>query len=451
MIHSLSPLDGRYEQKTAELADFFSEQALIYFRVVVEMEWFLFLSSQQSIAEMRAISPEEEQLLRNIVHNFTPADAQRVKDIEKTTNHDVKAVEYFLKEKIQNTSLESLGEWIHFGCTSEDINNLSYALMLRDAHEKCMLPALKELSHMLTQNCQQWKSVPMVARTHGQPASPTTMGKAWLNFSARLKRQIRFLEQQEYLGKINGATGNFNAHISAYPDADWLAISQQFVESLGLTWQPVSDQIEPHDCIAELSHTAQRINTILIHFSRDVWGYISLGFFTQKLRAGEIGSSTMPHKVNPIDFENAEGNLGMANAVFQFFAEKLPLTRWQRDLTDSTVLRNLGVAFGHTLLALKSLKKGIGKLEINEAKLQQDLDQNREVLAEAVQTVMRKYGVENPYEKLKELTRGKRITREEYEAFVASLEIPDQAKEYLSALTPSTYIGLAEEIVERFM
>lgn len=450
-LAALSPLDGRYYQKVTALGPFFSEQALLFFRTKVEVEWLKMLSTRKDIPEVRAFSAEEMSVLNSIEENFSEKSAERIKEIESETNHDVKAVEYFLKENLQETSLSDMVEWIHFGCTSEDINNTAYALMLQQGITNVLLPAVHNIQAVLSQKSAEWKAVPLLARTHGQTASPTTMGKAWLNFAARLQRQLHILSAQEYLGKWNGATGNFNAHNCAYPEADWLDISKHFVESLGLTWQPVSDQIEPHDFIAEISHTFVRMNTILVHFARDIWGYISLGYFSQQVKKGEVGSSTMPHKVNPIDFENAEGNLGLANALFEFFAAKLPITRWQRDLTDSTVLRNLGTAFGHTLLALQSLAKGIGKLQICEEAMRADLQKNPEVLAEAVQTVMRKHGIANPYEKLKALTRGKRLEMKEYQQFVESLKIPQEAKEQLRELTPATYTGLATKIVDDFL
>jgi len=449
-LTSISPLDGRYKKKVAELRPFFSEQALILYRVHIELQWLRILSTQKDIPELRPFTKKEQKILEEIISRFSEKDAARIKEIERETNHDVKAVEYFLKEKFAKTTLKDVSEWLHFSCTSEDINNLAYALMLKKSIEQIILPELQEVQKLLTKKCREWKNVPMLARTHGQPASPTTMGKVWLNFQARLKRQEIQIERQEYLGKINGATGNFNAHVAAYPNVDWLKISEEFVKSLKLTWQPISDQIEPHDFIAEICHNWTRVNTILIDFARDIWGYIAIGSFKQELRKGEVGSSTMPHKVNPIDFENAEGNFGIANSLFHFFAEKLPISRWQRDLTDSTVMRNIGTAFGHTLLGFKSLTKGIRKLEINKQKLQQDLEENMEVLAEAAQTVMRKHGVKNPYEKLKTLTRGKRLKRDEYEKFVRKLDIPKGARDDLLKLTPASYIGLAETIVERF-
>lgn len=448
-LFSLSSVDGRYATQLGILRDFFSEYALMKYRVLVEIEWLIHLASEAKLPELGIISPEEKTILQNIAQNFCIDHAQRIKEIEATTRHDVKAVEYFIKEQLANTSLESKKEWIHFACTSEDINNLAYAMMLRDAITQVMLPSFDMVLENLEIKASSWKSVPLLALTHGQTASPLTVGKMLVVFAARISAQMGHLSRQEFLGKINGATGNFNAHAIAYPDVDWILVSKTFVEQkLGLTWNPFSDQIDPHDFIAEISHAMMRLNTISIDLCRDIWGYISRGIFTQKTKAGEIGSSTMPHKVNPIDFENAEGNFGVANALFGFYAEKLPISRFQRDLTDSTVLRTLGVSFGHSLLAIQSLLKGLEKIELNPEKCQQELDENVEVLAEAAQTVMRKYGVENPYEQLKELTRGKRITIADYKAFISTLNISEDAKKRLMELTPSTYTGLAEEIVD---
>ena len=450
MITAISPLDGRYASKTADLQKYFSEYALIYYRVLVEIRWFQHIAKREDIAECRNLTEEENQILEEILLNFSEDDALRVKEIEKTTNHDVKAVEYLLKEKLSGTVLEKASEWIHFACTSEDINNLSYALMLRDSIKKVILPTYDVILETLEQKSIEWKSIPLLSLTHGQSASPTTLGKTIFVFAARLSAQLAQLESQDFLGKINGATGNFNAHVIAYPDANWLEISQSFVEGLGLQWNPFTDQIDPHDFIAEISHICSRSNTILIDFSRDIWGYIARGVFGQKTKEGEIGSSAMPHKVNPIDFENAEGNFGMANALFGFFADKLPISRWQRDLTDSTVLRNLGVSFGHTILALQSLNKGISKLKEKPENMKAELDKNVEVLAEAVQTVMRKHSMEKPYEKLKELTRGKKLTIEGYKEFVSKLDLPADEIEKLLKLTPSTYVGIAEKIVTTY-
>ena len=449
MDYALSPLDGRYAHKVAALQPYFSEEALNKYRCLVELRWLQQLCRRDDVP-CRALTKAETALLESIHENFADAEATAIREIEAVTNHDVKAVEYFLKEQIAGSSLTDLTEWVHFALTSEDVNNLAYALMLKDAVQQVILPAIASLESELAARAQAWKAVPMLARTHGQPASPTTMGKEFLIFAARVRRQRRSLEQQEFLGKFAGASGNFNAHMVALPQADWLQISQAFVESFGLTWNPVVAQIEPHDFIAELAHSISRSGTIGIDFARDSWGYISLGFFRQKTKAGEVGSSAMPHKVNPIDFENAEGNFGLANALFGHFAEKLPLSRWQRDLTDSTVLRNLGVAFGHFLLALQSLQKGIGKLEIVPEAMVADLEANPEVLAEAVQSVLRAEGVEKPYEQLKELTRGKHVTLQDFHAFVGSLPISAEQMQRLQQLTPAQYTGLAEEIVERF-
>jgi len=450
MIDALSPLDGRYSSAIDPLKSSFSEEALIFFRIFVEIRWFSFLSDREDISPLRPLKNEEKQLLESILKNFSTKDAERVKEIEATTRHDVKAVEYFLKEKIANSSLESKKEWIHFALTSEDVNNLAYALMIQNALKKTLLPEIQNTEDYLFSVAKEWKSIPLLSRTHGQPASPTTLGKEFLIFAMRLQRQRIFLEEQEILGKCAGASGNLNAHIIAFPEADWLDISEQFVKSLGLIWNPVVPQIEPHDFLAEISHTMIRINTIVIDLSRDTWGYIALKFFRQKTKPGEVGSSAMPHKVNPIDFENAEGNMGLANALFSHFAEKLPISRWQRDLTDSTVLRNMGVAFGHHFLALKSLKRGLEKLQLNESSLQKDLKNTPEVLAEAIQTVMRAEEIENPYEQLKEMSRGKEISLEVMRDFVRELKISEAAKKRLLGLTPGTYIGLAEEIVDRF-
>lgn len=446
---ALCPLDGRYAQKVEILRNYFSEHALMKYRITVEIEWLIHLSEYEKIKELRAFSTEEKKILQSIAQNFNEQNTQEIKNIESTTKHDVKAVEYFLKNAIKNTSLEDISEWIHFACTSEDINNLAYSLMLRDAIAQVMLPAYDVLLENLEQKAKAWKSIALLSLTHGQSASPITVGKMITIFAARISAQMNHLSNQEFLGKINGATGSFNAHAIAYPDIDWLEVSQTFIEKkLKLTWNPFSDQIDPHDFIAELSHTMVRLNTILIDLCRDFWGYISRGIFTQKTKAGEIGSSTMPHKVNPIDFENAEGNFGIANALFEFYAQKLPISRFQRDLTDSTVLRSVGVAFGHSFLSIQSLMTGLGKIEINEEKCAKELEENVEVLAEAVQTVMRKCGIENPYEQLKELTRGKRLTLEAYRLFVQNLSLPLEEKQKLLTLTPHTYTGISEKIVE---
>ena len=447
MILSISPLDGRYAQKVSELSNYFSEYALIKYRVLVELKFLLALAAEPEITELPSFNNEEIQEIENIYKDFSEDDALRVKEIETTTNHDVKAVEYFLKEKLEGKISLSALEFIHFACTSEDINNLSYALMLRDGVLEGVIPTLEDLEKDIEKKASEWKNIPMLSRTHGQTASPTTLGKEFWIFSERLSRQSQILESQDYLGKLNGATGNFNAHLIAYPKVDWKAFSKRFVESLGLSVNFATAQIEPHDFLAEVFHNFSRINTILIDASRDIWAYVSLGYFKQKLKEGEVGSSTMPHKVNPIDFENAEGNFGLANALFSHLAEKLPVSRWQRDLTDSTVLRNLGVAFGYSLLAYKSMLKGLSKLEVQEERIHADLENSWEVLAEAIQTVMRRYGIEKPYEKLKALTRGNTIDKESIQNFIRTLEIPDAEKERLIALSPQTYIGLAEELV----
>ncbi len=445
-LTALSPLDGRYQAQTALLRPVFSEYGLIRARVTVEIRWLQHLSRQQGITEVPAFSAEANVLLDQMVDNFLEADAARVKEIERTTNHDVKAVEYFIKEKIAgNEELTAVSEFTHFACTSEDINNLAYGLMLKQARERIVLPTISALSEKISDMARDMADAAMLSRTHGQTASPTTMGKEWANIAARLQRQIRQIENVEFLGKINGAVGNYNAHIVSYPELDWPDIAKSFVESLGLTWNPFTTQIEPHDYIAEFNDAVCRFNTILIDFARDIWGYISLGYFKQTTVAGEVGSSTMPHKVNPIDFENSEGNLGLANAIMQHLASKLPVSRWQRDLTDSTVLRNLGVGLGYSQLAYTSLNKGIGKLELNRGRLLEDLDASWEVLGEAVQTVMRRYGLPNPYEQMKELTRGKGITPERLRDFIRKLEIPEEAKQKLLELTPASYTGNAAE------
>ncbi|MEO8803085.1 MAG: adenylosuccinate lyase [Rudaea sp.] len=451
MTHSaltaLSPLDGRYAAKVEALRPIFSESGLMQRRVMVEIRWLLTLADEPAIAEIQAPSNKARQVLQTVVETFSSHDAQRIKSIEATTNHDVKAVEYFIKEKIgDDAELAHAKEFVHFACTSEDINNLAYALMLRDARDHVLLPMLDKAIATLRQMTHALAAQPMLARTHGQTASPTTLGKEIANVVARLQRQRKQIAAIELSAKINGAVGNYNAHVIAYPDVDWLALSQRFVESLGLTWNAYTTQIEPHDCIAELCDVMRRANIILIDFCRDLWGYISLGYFRQALKPGEVGSSTMPHKVNPIDFENAEGNFGLANALLNHFSEKLPISRWQRDLTDSTVLRALGTAFGHTQVALESLLRGLAKLHAEPAKLAADLDANWEVLAEAVQTVMRRYGLPEPYEQLKTLTRGHGITRDTLREFIAALELPVDAKNRLLALTPATYVGLAGKL-----
>ncbi|ODL98711.1 adenylosuccinate lyase [Acinetobacter pittii] len=447
-LTALSPLDGRYASKCDALRPFLSEFGLIHARVTVEVRWLQALSNRPEIVEVAPFSNETNAALDAIVSNFSEEDANRIKEIERTTNHDVKAVEYFLKEKIAGIAeLQNAGEFIHFACTSEDINNLSHALMLKNGREvlvSSMKQILNAISALATTHAEQ----PMLSRTHGQTASPTTLGKEMANVAYRLARQIKQFENVELLGKINGAVGNYNAHLSAYPDVDWAAHAQAFVESLGLTFNPYTTQIEPHDYMAELFDALRRFNTILIDFNRDVWGYISLGYFKQKLKEGEVGSSTMPHKVNPIDFENSEGNLGIANAVLAHLGEKLPISRWQRDLTDSTVLRNMGVGFAQSLIAFDACLKGVGKLELNANRLNEDLEQAQEVLAEPIQTVMRRYNIEKPYEKLKALTRGQAMTRDMMVNFVNGDElsqVPSEERARLAELTPATYTGNAAE------
>ncbi|MDE0951277.1 MAG: adenylosuccinate lyase [Halioglobus sp.] len=443
-LTAVSPIDGRYGTKTAALRDIFSEFGLIKRRVLVEIRWLQRLAAHEKISEVPVLSAAANRLLESIVDEFDEVDARRIKDIEATTNHDVKAVEYFIKERFAgNDELQSIAEFVHFACTSEDINNLAHALMLRDGVKRALLPSMLEIAAALASLAHSTAAAPMLSRTHGQTASPSTMGKEIANVVARLRRQLAQLERSEYMGKINGAVGNYNAHLSAYSQVDWQENAGEFVESLGLTWNPYTTQIEPHDYMAELFDNISRFNTIVIDFNRDIWGYISLGYFKQQTVAGEVGSSTMPHKVNPIDFENSEGNLGIANAVLHHLATKLPVSRWQRDLTDSTVLRNMGVGFGYSLIAYQSSLKGIGKLELNQSRLSQDLENSWEVLAEPIQTVMRRYGIDQPYEKLKELTRGQDMNREVIQAFVAQLDIPKAAREELLALTPADYIGNA--------
>jgi adenylosuccinate lyase len=449
-LTAISPIDGRYGAQTSALRAIFSEFGLIKFRTQVEVEWLKRLASEIAIKEVPPLSADSIAQLNAIVSEMTTTDAARVKEIERTTNHDVKAIEYFLKEKITtNTELQAVNEFIHFACTSEDINNLAYALMLDSARNEVVLPHMDQVISAIRALAHEQAAQPMLSRTHGQPASPTTLGKEMANVVARLERQRKQVEQCPILGKINGAVGNYNAHLSAYPDVDWQALAEQFVTSLGLQWNPYTTQIEPHDYIAELFDAIARFNTILIDFDRDVWSYISVGYFKQKTVAGEVGSSTMPHKVNPIDFENSEGNLGMANGIFVHLSQKLPVSRWQRDLTDSTVLRNLGVGLAHSLIAYKSVLKGINKLEVNAQQINADLDNNWEVLAEPIQTVMRRYGIEKPYEKLKELTRGQSINQETIRDFISKLAIPDEAKKSLMELTPHTYIGNAKDQAEK--
>ena len=444
-LSAISPIDGRYGSKTAPLRGIFSEYGLMQRRVLVEVQWLKSLAANPGVAEVPALSSEATAALEGLASNFNQSGAQRIKDIENTTNHDVKAVEYFIKESFAGCAeLEAISEFVHFACTSEDINNLSHALMLRDGVSQVVRPTMTSITEKLAGLAKETADAPMLSRTHGQTASPTTMGKEIANVVARLRRQIEALDGISYLGKINGAVGNYNAHLYTYPEVDWAAHAEQCVTSLGLSWNPYTTQIEPHDYIAELFDAVARFNTILIDFDRDIWSYISIGYFKQKTVAGEVGSSTMPHKVNPIDFENSEGNLGIANAVMTHLAQKLPISRWQRDLADSTVLRNMGVGFGYSLIAYESTLKGVGKLELNRARLLEDLDSSWEVLAEAMQTVMRRYGIAEPYEKLKALTRGQDMNREAIRAFVETLELPDDAKQALLQLTPDTYVGNAE-------
>ncbi|MFK7731204.1 MAG: adenylosuccinate lyase [Pseudomonadales bacterium] len=446
-LTALSPVDGRYGGKTAALRPMFSEYGLIKARITVEVEWLKALAAEPGIRELPELSVEDIKYLDLLVDEFSVQDAQSIKDTERTTNHDVKACEYFLKEKMAaRAELAPHLEFVHFACTSEDINNLSHALMLKQGREQVLLPAMKTLTTAIAELAEQHADVPMLSRTHGQSASPTTVGKEFANVVHRLQRQYTQVSNSPLLGKINGAVGNYNAHISSYPEINWPALAEGFVCSLGIQWNDYTTQIEPHDYIAELFSGINRFNTILIDFNRDIWGYISMGYFKQKTVKGEIGSSTMPHKVNPIDFENSEGNLGLANAINQHLADKLPVSRWQRDLSDSTVLRNLGVGIAHSLIAYQSTMKGISKLELAPNILAEDLNNSWEVLAEPLQTIMRRYGVDNPYEKLKELTRGQAVNKEILESFVEGLEVPEEAKEMMRALTPHGYTGLAEKL-----
>ncbi|GAA0500231.1 adenylosuccinate lyase [Tatumella terrea] len=448
-LTAVSPIDGRYGEKVSPLRAIFSEFGLLKFRVQVEVRWLQKLASTAEIREVPAFDANANAFLDQIVDNFSEEDAARIKTIERTTNHDVKAVEYFLKEKVEAVpALHAVSEFIHFACTSEDINNLSHALMLETARREVILPYWKKLTQAIEGLAEEYRELPLLSRTHGQPASPSTMGKEMANVAYRMARQVRQLEQVEILGKINGAVGNYNAHLAAYPEVDWHRLSEEFVTSLGVRWNPYTTQIEPHDYIAELFDCVARFNTILIDFDRDIWGYVALNHFKQKTIAGEIGSSTMPHKVNPIDFENSEGNLGLSNAVLQHLAAKLPVSRWQRDLTDSTVLRNLGVGIGYAVIAYQSTLKGISKLEVNADRLLEELDRNWEVLAEPVQTVMRRYGIEKPYEKLKELTRGRRVDAKGMQEFIDNLPLPEDEKTRLKAMTPANYIGHAVKLVD---
>lgn len=450
-LTALSPLDGRYAAQIEPLRALFSEYGLMKCRIKVELEWLKMLAAEPGIEEVKPFSEATIREIDDVIAGFGVEHAEEVKTIESRTNHDVKAIEYWLKERLSgNPEVMAASEFIHFACTSEDINNLSHALMLKTARNTVILPALDEVIAKLKELAHEHAAQPMMSRTHGQPATPSTLGKELANVVYRLTRQREQLVRQEILGKINGAVGNYNAHLCAYPDVDWESLAERFVSGLGLTFNPYTIQIEPHDYMAELYQAMARVNTILVDLDRDVWGYISLGYFKQKVKAGEVGSSTMPHKVNPIDFENSEGNLGLANAILSHLAEKLPLSRWQRDLTDSTVLRNMGVGFGYTLLGYKSLLKGLGKLEANPAALAADLDATWELLAEPIQTVMRRYGVANPYEQLKELTRGKDgITRDTLAAFIKGLEIPEAEKSRLLELTPALYTGKAAELARR--
>lgn len=443
---AISPLDGRYKSKCNELAPYFSEFALMRYRVLVEVKWLQKLAAQKDIEDLPEISEAGLNYLNNLIEQFSEEDASRIKEIEATTNHDVKAVEYFIKEKFEgNSELVEQLEFVHFACTSEDINNLAYALMLRDGRDKIMLKQMNEIIEKLTGLAKEFSAQPLLCRTHGQPASPSTVGKEFANVVHRLRRQVEQIASNEILGKINGAVGNYNAHLSAYPNLDWQKIAKEFVEDLRLSWNPYTTQIEPHDYIAEVFSAICRFNTVLIDFDRDIWAYISLGYFKQKTIAGEVGSSTMPHKVNPIDFENSEGNLGIGNAIMAHLVEKLPISRWQRDLTDSTVLRNIGSGLAYSLIAYKAALKGMSKLQLNVEAIDKDIDGCWEILAEPIQTVMRKYRIEKPYEKLKELTRGKQIDQESVQKFVQNLAIPEQAKNELLQLTPRKYLGNSEQ------
>jgi len=447
---ALSPIDGRYANKVGALRDHLSEYALIRTRVWVEIQWLVALSQEKNIPEVPAFSEEAQDFLIRLAEQFSLEDATCIKNIEKVTNHDVKAVEYFIKQQMtDHTALATYQEFVHFACTSEDINNLSYALMLKNATTHVLVPQLNQLLSFITHFSHQYADQPMLSRTHGQAATPTTLGKEFANVAARLKRGIDKLSTLPYLGKINGAVGNFNAHMVAYPNVDWLQVSKQFVEQLGLDWNAYTTQIEPHDYIAELSQALMQIHVVLIDFCRDIWGYVSQDYFKQKLKAGEVGSSTMPHKVNPIDFENSEGNLGLANALLGHFAEKLPISRWQRDLSDSTVLRALGSGFGHAMIAYHALNTGLNKLEVNAQALEDDLQKHPEVLAEAIQTVMRRYGMHEPYEQLKNFSRGKKLTQQDLQQFVATLSLPPEVQQHLAEMQPRDYIGLAEILAKK--
>jgi len=448
-LSAISPIDGRYRSKTSQLDTIFSEFGLIKYRTIIEVEWLKAMSQNADIVEVPKFSKSAVSHLNDLIKDFSVENAQRVKEIEKTTNHDVKAVEYFLKESVgSNSELNAVSEFLHFACTSEDINNLSHALMLQDGRS-ILLVEMQGVINAILKIAKDNANVSMLSRTHGQTASPTTLGKEMANVVDRLRRQKEIFETVDIRAKFNGAVGNFNAHYSAYPNLDWESFSKSFIESIGVTYSPFTTQIEPHDYIAEYFHAISRFNTILIDFSRDIWSYISNAYFKQKTVAGEVGSSTMPHKVNPIDFENAEGNLGLSIAIGSHLAEKLPISRWQRDLSDSTVLRNLGLSCAYSLIAYSSLQRGINKLEVNNEKIRQDLDNAWEVLAEPIQTVMRRYGIENPYEKLKALTRGQEINQQLIQEFVADLDIPTEAKEHLMQLTPSSYIGIANKLADK--
>ena len=453
-LSAISPVDGRYGDKTLTLRPYFSEYGLIYHRVLVEIRWYQFLASIDEIAELPALSKEANAYLDGIVTDFSMADAEMVKDFEKTTNHDVKAIEYFIKQKLTASGIDGLQdklEFVHFACTSEDINNLSYALILESARRQVLIPMIESLISAITSRARLYQNDAMLSKTHGQIASPTTMGKEFANVVSRLQRQSEQIKKVRILGKINGAVGNFNAHVTAYPDLAWQDLGETFVHSLGLDWNPFTTQIEPHDYIAEIFHAICRFNTILLDFNRDIWAYISIGYFKQKPVAGETGSSTMPHKVNPIDFENSEGNLGMANAILGHLAEKLPVSRWQRDLTDTTVLRNLGNGFAHSMIAYQATLKGLSKLEINQAALAAELDASWEVLAEPIQTIMRKYDIDEPYEKLKNLTRGQSLDKAAINAMIEQLDLPEAAKKQIKELTPASYIGIAVQLVDRLL
>ena len=453
-LTAVTPVDGRYADKTSDLRPFFSEYGLIYHRVLIEVRWFQYLANSTAVAELAPLSTEAMAALNSIVNEFSIADAETIKAFERATNHDVKAVEYFIKEKFTNSGQQELiskMEFVHFACTSEDINNLSHAVMLTGARADVLQPMLEQVELVIRQLAGKYKADAMLSRTHGQVASPTTMGKELANVAARMQRQLRQIRDVEILGKINGAVGNFNAHAAAYPELDWVQIAEDFVVSLGLNWNPYTTQIEPHDYIAELFDAVSRFNTILLDLNRDIWAYISIGYFTQRKIEGETGSSTMPHKVNPIDFENSEGNLGLANAILGHMAEKLPISRWQRDLTDSTVLRNLGSGLAYSLIAYQSVLKGLSKLELNRDALAKDLDASWEVLAEPIQTIMRKYDIPEPYEKLKSLTRGQTFDPEQIKALIEPLDMPAAAKEQILAMTPGHYIGVAVELVDRLL